>query len=258
MLRCISLLKIVCFYYFFMLFFNLSYASSGFVSLPKVKFNGNDFLSLQRGANFYFENCIGCHSIKYARYKNLAEGLRLITSDDKKEILSVFVQKNWTFNTVSLNSNILSNLRVSDSVKWFGKATPDLSLVTKFRGANWVYMYLKSFYYDSTKQWKMNNLVFPDVAMPNVLVNIQGLQEVVYKSDGITVDCLKITKTGSLSLESYDNFVYDLVNFLTYVGEPKKQERVHFGYIFLPCLVIFSIFSYYLKKDYWSDLKKEK
>lgn len=233
---------------------------SGFVfasnvehSLSTIKFNVSDEKSLQRGSKVYIENCLGCHSLKYVRFKALAEGIGVVTTEN--EVLSDYIKKNWTFNVTNINNSVLSNMKSLDAVKWFGKTPPDLSLITRYRGSNWVYTYMNSFYYDNTKVWNVNNLIYPDVAMPHVFLGKQGVQKAVYNKNG-TISELILVGDGSMSTAGYKSMVYDLVNFLTYVGEPTKELRVRIGYYVLPFLVVFTIFSYYLYKDYWKNIKK--
>lgn len=233
--------------------FSNVFASTGTVILPNISFDVTDKESLQRGANVYMENCVGCHSLKYVRYKSLAEGIGIINKDTK-EVLNDFIQKNWTFNIVNINNSVLSNLTQDAAVKWFGKTPPDLSLITRYRGSNWVYMYMKSFYYDNTKVWNVNNQVFPDVGMPHVLLDKQGLQNAIYDNHGNIIN-LTLVEAGTMSVDGYDSLVYDLVNFLTYVGEPIKALRIKLGMFVIPFLIVFTYFAYCLKKEYWKDIK---
>lgn len=254
MLRSCGICFGICIFFFFSVF---AFASTNYNlhAVSKVKFDITDVLSLQRGAKIFFENCVSCHGIKYVRYKNLAEGLDFVSSLNKNEVLSDFIQKNWTFNVVNINSRILSNMSDLDAVNWFGKPPQDLSLITRFRGSNWVYAYLKSFYYDNAKPWKVNNLVFPDVAMPHVLVEKQGLQKISYKDDGFTVNNLGMMQSGTMTETGFDSFLYDLVNFLTYVGEPVKALRIRIGLFVVSFFVLFTIVAYLLKKEFWKDIR---
>lgn len=250
-----------CCYIMFLIFIFsnvLAMGISSYNTLTSIKFNETDLSSLQRGANIFFENCVGCHSLKYMRYKSLAEGLGIFKEvNGKKEILNSFIEKNWTFNVVNVNSSIITTLDSQDSVKWFGKVPPDLSLISRFRGTHWLYNYLNSFYYDSEKIWKVNNFVFPDVAMPHVLLDKQGLQEFVqFEKVNLKNGHLILSQEGLMTDEGYKSYIYDLVNFLNYVGEPIKRERIKFGYIILPVFLLLTVFSFFLKQDFWSLIKK--
>jgi len=108
--------------------------------------------------------------------------------------------------------------------------------------------------------------VFPDVGMPHVLQGLQGTQVPVFKTvlqqddQGAThqkevIDHFTLRSPGSLSAKEYDQAITDLVNFLEYVGEPHKLERKRLGVWVLLFLVIFSLFAYLLKREYWKDIR---
>jgi ubiquinol-cytochrome c reductase cytochrome c1 subunit len=168
-----------------------------------------------------------------------------------------------------LNDKVNSTIGVSmpkvDAQKWFGVAPPDLSLVARSRGNDWLYTYLRSFYLDSKRPWGVNNTVFPDVGMPHVLINLQGEQAPVYRTEKITDDNgqvtekqvishLELKKPGSMNPAEFDQAMTDLVNFLDYVGEPHKLERKRLGVWVMLFLVIFTLFAYLLKREYWKDI----
>lgn len=245
----ISIFKVL----FLFLISGFAFASNLEHTLPTIKFNVSDKKSLQRGSKVYMENCLGCHSLKYVRFKSLAEGIGIVNTE--KEVLSDYIRKNWTFNVTNMNNNVLSNMKSEDAVKWFGKTPPDLSLVTRYRGPNWVYAYMNSFYYDSAKIWNVNNSIFPDVGMPHVLISQQGAQKAIYNKTG-HISELVLMGDGTMSTAGYKSMLYDLVNFLTYVGEPTKELRIRIGCYVLPFLFVFTLFSYYLYKDYWKNIKK--
>ncbi|MDZ4153730.1 cytochrome c1 [Methylicorpusculum sp.] len=143
-----------------------------------------------------------------------------------------------------------------DAEKWFGIMPPDLSLIARSRGEDWIYSYLKGFYTDKSKPLGVNNTVFPDVGMPNVLWQIQGEQTPIYKNvDGREViEKLSIKEAGQLSEKEFDVMINDLTNFLVYVGEPVKLERERMGKYVLFFIFMIFILSYLLKKEYWKDL----
>lgn len=142
----------------------------------------------------------------------------------------------------------------------FGTAVPDLTLTARARGADWVYTYLRTFYMDPYRPTGNNNLVFPDVGMPNVLSSLQGVQRAVYKTEtrqGVeveTVDRLELAQAGSMTAEEFDVFVTDLTNFMVYLAEPVQNERKSLGIKVLIFLVIFFVLAYMLKKEYWKDV----
>src|SRR5581483_3443181 len=138
-------------------------------------------------------------------------------------------------------------MRAKDGAEWFGVAPPDLTLEARYRGADWIYNYLLSFYVDPNRPWGVNNLVYPEVAMPHVLLELQGEQ--VKTKDG-----LKLVRQGSMTPEEYQAAVADLVNFLSFVSEPNQTERERIGGWVLVFLGIFVVFSYLLKREYWKNV----
>jgi ubiquinol-cytochrome c reductase cytochrome c1 subunit len=206
--------------------------------------------SLQRGAKYFVNYCSGCHSAQYVRYSRLAEDLGLTASQ---------VEKNLIFTGQKIGDTMISAMPSKKAGKWFGKPPPDLSLVGRSRGADWLYSYLKTFYLDNTRPIGVNNLVYPDVAMPHVLGQLQGWQKPVYKkvgrdSEELVVDHLELVKPGILKPEEYDSMVSDLVNFLVYIGEPAQLIRARVGTWVMLFLIILLALTYLLKKEYWKDV----
>lgn len=222
------------------------YASEG-LSLQQADLDLTDKESLQRGAEHFVTYCLGCHAIKYIRYKRLAQDFEL----DEKKVLQ---------NIAPLGASIYDQMHTAmdghDATIWFGTNPPDLSLIARSRGANWLYSYLKGFYIDKKAPLGVNNTVFPDVGMPNVLWQLQGQQEsVVNMVDGKqVVEKLVLTEPGTLSEQDFDQWVNDLVNFLVYVGEPDQLERQSMGKYVLFFLLMFLVIAYLLKKEYWKDI----
>jgi ubiquinol-cytochrome c reductase cytochrome c1 subunit len=148
-----------------------------------------------------------------------------------------------------------------DAVAWFGKQPPDLSLMSRERGVDYMYSYLKGFYVDKTRLWGVNNLYLPGSAMPHVLASLQGLQKPVFKpgSDGhggaaVELVGVEPMTPGTMKPEEYDQFVRDLANFLDYAGEPIKNKRQNMGVFVMLFLLAFFVFAYLLKKEYWKDV----
>jgi len=160
---------------------------------------------------------------------------------------------------------IITPMSKADGEAWFGKTPPDLSLITRAKGSDHVYQFLKTFYVDSQSANGTNNLALPNTAMPFVLSALQGVQEAKFKTvekvvDGETVteqhwDSFELASPGQFSPEEYDDFVRDTVNFLEYVGEPVKAERESLGVWVVLFLLVFTGFAYLLKKEYWKDVK---
>lgn len=221
-------------------------ASSG-IELDSPDIDLSNTTSLERGAKHYVTYCLGCHSAKHIRYKRIAMDLQL----DESEIL-----KNVAPLGAGIYDQMHSAMNAHDAEKWFGTTPPDLSLIARSRGADWLYTYLRSFYNDKNKPLGVNNSVFPDVGMPNVFWQLQGTQTaVVHKVDGRDVITeLKLEQPGQLSPQEFDKMVNDLVNFLVYVGEPVQLERQQMGKFVLFFLLMFIALAYLLKKEYWKDI----
>lgn len=242
---------------------NMAIASEDVIKLDKAPIDRTDYASLQRGAKTFMNSCQGCHSLKYTRYNSLAEGIGI--TDEEGNLLEDIVKANLLFVGDKITAPVLSAMPAKDAEAWFGKAPPDLSLVSRSRGIDWLYTYMRSFYKDLSKPWGVNNLIFPDVGMPHALLNLQGIQEPVYEDKEQVIDGeklikqeivgLKLVKQGTLNPSEYDSLVADLVNFLSYVGEPVKLERERIGAFVLGFLGIFLIFAYLLKREFWKDIK---
>ena len=160
---------------------------------------------------------------------------------------------------------ITTPLSAADAEAWFGKAPPDLSLITRSKGSDYVYQFMKTFYADPSKPTGVDNLALPGTAMPHVLSALQGVQEAKFKVVEKTVDGSKVTEKiwesfetgepGQLSAEEYDAFLRDTVNFLEYAGEPYKAKRLSLGVWVILFLLVFTLFAYLLKQEYWKDIK---
>jgi ubiquinol-cytochrome c reductase cytochrome c1 subunit len=234
----------------------MSFASNS-VKLQKVDIDVEDRVALLRGAKVFFDKCQGCHGLKYMRYSNLAENIGLNSTKDKSFDIIIREQLMHSTNKVSENSPILSSITKENGVNWFGKTPPDLSLTARYRGSDWIYTYMKSFYKDSSRPWGVNNLVYPDVGMPHILSNLQGIQILKDNIENSTdIDqMLYCEENGEYSKSEYDNLIKDLVTFLSYVSEPTQSERKNLGYNVLLFLLILSALLYMLKKEYWKDVK---
>jgi len=139
-----------------------------------------------------------------------------------------------------------------DSNNWFGITPPDLTLAGRLHSPEWLYGYLRSFYTDSSRVWGVNNTVFANVGMPNVLYDLQG--EVVCTNNAeAPEDCelSHVAGTGELTPEEFDEFIYDTVNFLYYVGEPVRLKRQEIGVYVLGFLAILFVLVTLLNREYW-------
>ncbi|HYE36110.1 cytochrome c1 [Methylocaldum sp.] len=203
--------------------------------------------SVRRGAGFFANYCMGCHSIKQIRYSRIAKDFELSEDTMRREFM---------FGKVKVHDYLETAMSKADGESAFGVAPPDLSLVIRARGADWVYSYLKGFYVDPKRPLGTNNLVSPDVAMPNVLWALQGLQEpVIKKIDGTdTVVDVRLVKKGQMSPKEFDQVLTDMVNFLAYVSEPSKLQRLPLGKYVIFFLVVLAVIMYRLKKEYWKKI----
>jgi ubiquinol-cytochrome c reductase cytochrome c1 subunit len=222
------------------------HASEGLM-LEEANIDLTDAASLQRGAKHFVTYCLGCHSLKHIRYQRMA----LDFDVDAKQVLKDIAPEG-----ASIYDQLHTAMNGHDAEKWFGIKPPDLSLVGRSRGADWLYTYLKGFYEDASKPLGTNNTAFKDVGMPNVFWQLQGLQKPMIKQvDGKEViESLLVVQPGKLSAEEFDLLVTDLVNFLVYVGEPIQLERERLGKYVLLFLLVFSVLAYKLKKEYWKDI----
>ena len=214
---------------------------------------GNDLsdrASLQRGAQLYMNYCAGCHSLKYMRYSRMAEDLGL-TEDE--------VMNNLNFTGAKFGEQIQVNLTAEHANQWFGKLPPDLSLITRVRGSDWVYTYLNEFYLDESRPLGWNNKLFPNASMPNPLWELQGLQHAEFGPvDPATgerhVEGLKVAQAGRQSAQEFDQTARDITNFLEYVGEPAALKRQSIGVWVILFLAALTFLAYLLKQEYWKDV----
>lgn len=228
----------------------LATAAGPSVPLEDAGINLTDKASLQRGAKYYMNYCMGCHSLQYMRYNRLAADLG---------IDELTLRENLIFGDAKPGDLMTNSMRPEDGEKWFGTAVPDLTLVTRWRSPDWLYTYLKSFYTDDSRPYGVNNLVFPDVGMPHVLAPLQGVQKAIFEEAHEEdapphVTGLELVEAGSMSPSEYDAMVRDLTNFLTYVGEPVAVARQQMGVYVLLFIGVFFILAYLLKKEYWRDV----
>ena len=233
------------------------------INLLKAPINISDILSLQRGAKLYINYCSGCHSLNFIRYNRVAQDLKLVDKDN--QIDGQLLKNNLIFTGAKISDPIQTGIRKEDAKSWFGVAPPDLSLIARSRGSDWLYTYLLSFYRDRTRPFGANNLLFNETAMPDVLVLLRGTQIPVYQIKNVVVDGksqqireikhLVITESGTMSPQQFNTAVADIVNFLTYVGEPTKPTRQSFGIWVVGYLILFAAVTYFLKKEYWKKIK---
>jgi ubiquinol-cytochrome c reductase cytochrome c1 subunit len=229
----------------------LAFASGANVQLDAAPIKPNDRISLQRGAHAFANYCMGCHSAAYMRYSRLTDlGL---TEQQIKDYFVPAGKKVGDVMTISMQK--------TDAQAWFGAAPPDLSVIARSRGVDWLYTYLRQYYKDESRPTGWNNLLFDKVGMPHVLWELQGVQnlkttEVVDAHGHKTAKHeLELVTPGKMNAKEYDMFVGDLVNYLAYMGEPAKSTRTQLGVIVLFFLFVLFVLLLLLKNEYWKDVK---
>ena len=209
------------------------------IKLEHPSIDTHDSASIQRGAKIYASYCLLCHSLQYMENDHIAQAAGITANKMPNK------DKNW----------------------WYGTVPPDLTLEARIRGVDWIYTFLHVFYKDPTRPTGSNNLLFPNVNMPNTLVGLEGEQKLVVnkellfqeqglftrKEDYYTV--LELDGKGSISPDEFDKMISDLVNFLVYASEPKKIIRERLGIGVLIFIVILFILCYLLKREYWKKIK---
>lgn len=227
-------------------------ANTDDVHLDKAKINLHDQASLQRGARNFVNYCLNCHNAAYMRYSALTKiGL---TEEQIKE--------NLMFGSTNLGDTMVSALDSKDAQAWLGTVPPDLTLISRVRGSDWLYTFLRSFYQDDKSPSGWNNTVFPNVAMPHVLHDLQGTQVMAkvgerkgHEGKMEPIMKLRIERAGTMSKQDYELFVHDLVNYLTYMGEPARSQRSQLGVWVLFFLTLTFFLSLWLKSEYWKDVR---
>ncbi len=206
------------------------------VKLEHVHINTQDRASLLRGAQFFANNCMACHTMKYLQHNKLAAkaGITL----DKMPLKN----KEW----------------------WLGVVPPDLTLITTQYGPDWVFTYLHTFYQDPSRPTGYNNLLVKNVNMMNILAAYQG-QQVLTKQGAFMLthpnhkkvpyySMLRLAQAGSMSPEQFDQTMTDLVNFLVYASEPAKVQRERMGWWVLLFLAVLFVLAWLLKRAYWKNI----
>jgi ubiquinol-cytochrome c reductase cytochrome b subunit len=235
-------------------------------SMPCDEFTADphDKGSLQRGAKWYMNYCMGCHSLQYSRYNRVAEDLGI--PEDLMEANLIFDPE------VKIGSLMHNAMAVDNAKVWFGATPPDLTLVSRARQPEWLYTYLRTFYRDDSRPYGVNNKVFKDVGMPHVMLELQGMQECAMgpvkaanggvKRDPLTGEdileepCgkLVVAEEGTMAPEEFDEAMYDLVNFLAYTAEPMAADRQRIGTFVLLFVALFFVVAWLLNREYWKDV----
>ena len=196
----------------------------GSIECDSFESNVSDKASLQRGLSTYMNYCYGCHSLKYSRYKRVAEDL---------EIPLELYENNLIYDGSKIGELMEISLTKNDAIEWLGAYPPDLTLEARLRRPDWIYTYLRNYYPDASRPYGVNNRVYQNVNMPHVLEDIQN----------------------NLSQVEYDQVIFDLTNFMTYVADPSAEQRKRIGTYVLLFLIIFTAFAYLTYREFKKDLK---
>ena len=218
------------------------------VHLDKADYDLHNQESLQRGARLFVNYCLSCHSARSQRYNRMAADIGL-TEAQVKDNLMFAGDKVGETQTVAM--------RADDAKKMFGTKVPDLSVIARARGADWIYTYLRSFYKDDSRPMGVNNTVFPEVGMPNILWELEGMKKLVNKEEvhehHAKPEFEKISE-GKMSGPEFDSAIRDLTAYMVYMGEPAKLVRYELGVWVLLFLAILFVVSYIMKKEFWKDV----
>ncbi len=223
--------------------------------------------SLQNGMRLYMNYCMGCHGLQFQRYERTADDLG-IPHEIALEKLVFSGQKIGELMTTAMDPVAAKD--------WFGAAPPDLTLIARLKDPEYIYNYLRAFYADETRPFGANNKMYPNVGMPNVLLELQGnvtegciqvpkmaenggeMRDPLIPGKAITEEqCGRLVHeegSGVYTPEEFDAAMYDLTNFLYYVGEPSRLERHRIGIYSLLFLIILGCFTYLLNREYWKDV----
>jgi ubiquinol-cytochrome c reductase cytochrome c1 subunit len=221
-------------------------AGGGYPTSP-ANVNVDDKASLQRGAKVFTDYCLSCHSAKFVRFNRVAADLGMTEQQ---------VMNNLNHLGVKFGDTMKATMTTDYGKEAFGAVPPDLSLVARSRGVDWLYTYLTGFYADSAKTTGHNNVIFKDVGMPNIFWKQEGVKKPVYEEhngEKVLVG-VEVVEKGTMAPEEFDTMIRDLVAFLSYIGEPNQSYRKSLGVGVLIFLVVLFGFAYAMKKDYWKDV----
>jgi len=228
------------------------FAAGGGAELESADIDPGNISSLQRGARNFMNYCSGCHSAQYVRFNTIGKYLEL----SEEQLVD-----NLMFNAEKTFETIQASMPADDAARWYGTAPPDMSLMARAKGADYIFNFLKGFYLDAGSPTGVDNTVLAGTSMPHVLWELQGYQQAIFEEhtvDGVTTHefvGFEHVTTGSLDAEEFDDFVRDTVNFLAYISEPIRSERRKLGVWVLMYLIVFWVIAVMLKKQIWKDVK---
>lgn len=193
-----------------------------------------DLEQILRGYQVATQVCLACHSFKYISHRNM---MKLGFSEEQ-------VTKLADEMGMGIDDKLKSALTPADAQEVYGKAVPDLSLMTKARpnGIDYTYALLTG-YSNPPADFEVPvggyyNEYFPGhvIAMPAPLT--EGM---VTYADG--------------SSPSVQQAARDVSAFMAWTAEPERIERQRLGVFVLIYLVIFTILMYIMMKKTWADVK---
>jgi ubiquinol-cytochrome c reductase cytochrome c1 subunit len=218
------------------------------IELDPTENDPDNINSLQRGARNFMNYCSGCHSAKYVRFNTLGKGLQL--SEDQ-------LLENLMFNAEKTFETIQASMSMDAAARWFGQPPPDMSLMARARGTDYVFNFMRGFYLDPDSPTGVDNRVLEGTGMPNVLWELQGYQSAVFSTDENGTqhfDKFEQVTEGTMSAEEFDEFARDTANFLEHISEPVRSTRRVLGVWVLMFLIVFWVIASMLKKQVWKDV----
>lgn len=223
------------------------YAAENSFRLDKAQTRITDIESLKRGALFYAQNCLSCHSAKFMRYSRIGQDLGWTNEELRANIM---LQGGGIYDPM------ISALTEAAALEAYGVVPPDLSLQARIHTTHWLLSYLKGFYRDPESASSFNNVILKNTAMPNILAPLQGIQEAVYSEvhGEKQLTGLTLAIPGRLNKKEFHNQMTDLINFLDYMSEPAKLKRVQLGWKVLLFIFILIVLAYLVKREYWKDI----
>jgi ubiquinol-cytochrome c reductase cytochrome c1 subunit len=223
-------------------------SAGGNENLESAYINLSDKVSLRKGAHTFVNYCLSCHEASFMRYDRMARDL---------EIDDATLRENLMFASTKPGDLMKVNMSAEDAKAWFGVKPPDLSLTARSRGPNWIYTYMRGFYRDESTATGWNNTLYPNVAMPHILYEWQGMRKAVFEkgADGAKqLAGYEQMTPGTMDERQYDEAMRDLTNFMVYLAEPAKMVRYKIGFWVMIFMLVFIGLAYALKKEYWRDV----
>lgn len=238
----------------------LALANEGGFPLDRAPDRSHDLSSLQNGARLFVNYCLNCHSASMMRYNRLRD----IGLTDEQ------IRDNLLFTSDKVGDLMKANMSPEDAKKWFGAAPPDLSVIARAKasaegsGPDWLYTYLRTYYKDESRATGWNNMVFPNVGMPHVLWELQGVRAAKFVEEKDPHDAAKTVhkfagfeqiKAGKLNAQEYDSEVADLVAYMDWMAEPVKNKRQRLGVMVLLFMSLLAFLAWRLNASFWKEVK---